>query len=466
MTALIFSVLLLAYVIVPGIVFRRIFHVFVPLRRIQWSRTDELTAFVMTIIVPALAAFLIVIYTQYFGHHPFGFDDSIVLKWNDYKDILSASYSEKFFDGHRLELIAAVEIACRRQCHFLAWYYVATVLWASLCGLLAFYYGNIRNYDWRVSKWCAVFLEKFAIWVISEWHAMFTPFTFSRSPKRWVQVDALSTDGVLYQGEVGIFHVGNDGQLSGFFLKNAKRFLRAEFGEAKKADKATSKDKYWRTIPGESFFLPADKVANFNFTYIPEEPLDTLAEENLKKMKIDATVTIQPVTITVEPSQTTKTDQLTDTAKIRETPQDIRLEDRQQLGDQRNFTVCRHCILNGKPGRLPRISADTPVVSRSDGRSYHLYLQLGPRLQPSPTGANLSGKYLAHFRYSLDSQKKNNEPVTVLIKAKFQTPSRVLELVEKFADTIARELEEGKAPARFYKSDSKGNFSELVYRRD
>src|SRR5437868_6056276 len=121
MAALLFSLVLLAYVIIPGILFRRIFHVWVPLRRIQWSRTDELTAFVVTLIVPAFVAFLLVRHTSFFAHHPFGFDDSLALKWNDYKDILSASYSEKFFDANREALLDVAERVCRRQGHFLTW---------------------------------------------------------------------------------------------------------------------------------------------------------------------------------------------------------------------------------------------------------------------------------------------------------------------------------------------------------
>src|SRR5580658_9601460 len=101
MTALIFSLVLLAYVIVPGIGFRRIFHICVPLRRIQWSRTDELASFVLTLLLPAVAAFTLVNYTNYFGRHPLGFADSALLKWNDYKGVLSASYSEKYFYDNR-----------------------------------------------------------------------------------------------------------------------------------------------------------------------------------------------------------------------------------------------------------------------------------------------------------------------------------------------------------------------------
>ena len=150
---------------------------------------------------------------------------------------------------------------------------------------------------------------------VFEWHAMFTPFTFPHSPKRWTQVDALSSDGTLYQGTAGLFHVGGDGKLGGFFIKGAKRFMRTEYAEAKKLDSSVSKEKYWRIIPGETFYLPADKVTNLNFTYVPNQALDTLAEDNLKKMNINATVVIQPANAKVSPREPQTIDARTTTTR-------------------------------------------------------------------------------------------------------------------------------------------------------
>jgi hypothetical protein len=452
MTALIFSVLLLVYVIVPGIGFRRIFHICVPLRRIQWSRTDELASFVITLFLPAAVAFALVNHTNFFSQHPFGFDDSTLLKWNDYKSVLSASYSEKYFNENRDMLLMAFERVCRRQIHFLTWYYATTFLWAWLCGLIAWQYGNIR--EWKI----AYVVEKFMIPAVSEWHAMFTPFTFPHSPERWVQVDALSGDGTLYQGAAGIFHVGGDGKLTGFFIKSAKRFLRAEYTEAKKLDSAVSKERFWRVIPGETFYLPGDKISNLNFTYVPKEPLDTLAKDNLKKMNIDATVVIQPATAKVQPKEQPETPPPAQDVKP---PEAKPTKPETEL--HTNFSVCKHCMLNGRPGLLPRVTQDTPVISRSDGRSYHIYLQYGPRLRPSPSGAVIPGVYLAHFRYALDSKKLRDEPVIVAINAANQ-PYPVVQIVGIVADKLAAMLEAGKVPARFYQW-SAGSLTALAVKR-
>jgi hypothetical protein len=437
MTALLFSLALLAYVIVPGILFRRIFHVCVPLKRIQWSRTDELASFVVTLVVPSAVAYALVHWTFFFGHYPFGFADDALLKWNDYKNVLSASYSEKYFDENREQLLLAFERICRRQLHFLSLYYFLTVFWALFCGILAWQYGNIRRI-----KWAAFIVEKLMVPAVSEWHAMFTPFTFPHSPKRSTQVDALSSDGILYQGIAGLFHVGSDGKLGGFFLKGAKRFLRAEYVEAKKLDSSTPKDKYWRAIPGETFYLPSDKIINLNFQYVPNQPLDTLAEDNLKRMKIDATVVIQPASTPV-------------TAKVdSQAQQQSKPEATSKTLGRKDFFVCSHCILNGRPGFLPRVTRETPIISRSDGRSYHIYLQYGPTTQSlSAGGAAKRFVYLTHFRYALDVAKLMDEPVIVGFNES-QSPSS--EEIGRVADKLEEILKQGKSPARFYKWGPEG----------
>jgi hypothetical protein len=271
-----------------------------------------------------------------------------------------------------------------------------------------------------------------------------TPFTFPRSPERWVQVDALSGDGTLYQGEAGLFHVGADGKLTGFFIKNAKRFLRTEYNETEKADRNVSKEKYWRVIPGETLYLPFDKVNNLNFTYVPTKPLDTLAEANLEKMNIKASVVIQPATSKVEPKP----------PQAAEQPQPVQqqpsAESQTEPESQKNFSVCTHCMLNGRPGLLPRVTKETPVVSRSDGRSYHIYLQLGPKsAPPHPSGELLAGIYLAHFRYALDSRNLRGEPVIAMINPAGH-PKRLVPIVETIADRFADTLKDGKALSRFY----------------
>lgn len=423
MTALFLSFVFLAYVVIPGTLFRRLFNLFVPLRRFQWTRTEELTTSVVTIVPPLIFAYLLVHFSYWFGHHPLDLLDSVAQKWTDYKDVLSASYSEKYFTENRQAILQALERITRRQLHFISWFYLGTALEAIIAGLLTRYYGNLRQ--WRM---LGRVIEKFVLPGLSEWHVMFTPFTFSRRPERVVQVDALMTDGNLYQGEVGDFHVDANGCLTGFLLKKARRFLRAEYKDDRKEGKTVTKEKYWRTIPGDSLYLLADKISNLNLSYLAAKPLNELAEETLKKLKIDASVAIQP-------TQTKPAIMETGAVEPPELP-------------TKNFHICPHCVMNGKLGYLPRLTFETPPVSRSDGRKYHLFLQFGPSVQTSSTGV-VTGVYLAHFRFTLDVLKIQNEPISVLIHEPLESSLR--SRLESVADKLAQILEEGKRPASFYK---------------
>jgi hypothetical protein len=88
-------------------------------------------------------------------------------------------------------------------------------------------------------------------------------------------------------------------------------------------------------------------------------------------------------------------------------------------------------------------------------------LLFGPKSQPSPSGATVPGRYLAHFRYALDSKSLNNEPVAVMIDAKLQSPAVVIQKTETAADRIAQILEDGQIPARFYHLDAQNHFVKL-----
>jgi hypothetical protein len=398
MTALLISYLLLTYVVVPGILYRRIFGWWVPLRRFQWSRTEEITSSVLTTLFPFLVALLIVRHTHWFGEYPLSFSDSVALKWTDYKDVFSASYSEKYFTENRQQLLLAVERVGRRQVHFVIWYYLAVFIEALIIGSFTCYYGNIRA--WKPFGWnlknAKRFYEKFFLPSISEWHAMFTPFTFATYPKRIVQVDVLTSDGMLYQGEVDDFHVNSEGRLMGILMKNARRYLRAEFLEDRKANKDRPRESYWRAIPGESFYLIADKISNLNLSYLPQEPLAELAQGSLKKLKITASVKIQPAEVI---SQNVDELKPADAAlkgpggAPSGHPQPIKLP--RDLN--RNFRICGHCVRNNQPSPMLRMGFSGPIISRTDGRTFHIYLQFGPNPQPSLEGGTAPGRFLVHF---------------------------------------------------------------------
>ncbi len=424
MTAFIFSLLFIAYVVIPGIIVRRLFSFLVPLRKIQWTRTEEVSSYVIACIVPFIIATLFVRHVYWFGHHPLAFDDSLTQKWSDYKNVFSASYSDKFYLENREAIWEAVRRIIRRQLRLLTWFYSATALVTFVMATATFFYGDLRRL-----KFFGWFIEKFVVPSVSEWYAMLRPFTFPHAPRRIVMLDVLTADGTLYQGEVGDYHVDGNSCLTGILMRNSRRFDRRGYARDKEDKKAGPTENYWRKIPGHALYILADKILNLNITYLPEERLDALAEKNLKKLNIDAHVTIET------PSLATQQEKA---AEIAAEP------------TEKNFLVCPHCKAHGLQRRIVRETEQTPLVSRSDGRNYHLFLQYGPGRQPSKTGSTTREEYILHFRYALESKGIANDPVVVVLKVSGHMKEALNNSIEEVADKLATHLEEGQRLSPFY----------------
>ena len=52
----------------------------------------------------------------------------------------------------------------------------------------------------------------------------------------------------------------------------------------------------------------------------------------------------------------------------------------------RNFNVCPHCESNGEEALLSRLSEGIPMISRSDGKTFHLLLADRPLPYPAERG--------------------------------------------------------------------------------
>ena len=113
---------------------------------------------------------------------------------------------------------------------------------------------------------------------------------------------------------------------------------------------------------------------------------------------------------------------------------------------QRNFNLCPHCFAKGKERRIqPATPQRTPLVSRSNGSSFHLFLEdCYTRPAPSRDGFEV----LALFRYDLDPAVIKAESALVVIP----TPDRNQSagLLEQAADQIGIMLEAGRQLGRLY----------------
>lgn len=271
MIALLTTYLVLAYILIPGVLFRTWAGFFVKLRLFQLTKTQEATLGCLVAFLPLLFANWAVWKCPFAQQHPLSYSYGTLddYKW-DYRLGFGLVVSEdpaKLLDPEREPKSVyeqAVSAIWRRQLRFLSWYYAFIVLEAILFGSLANQYGNWWGrtpvYDWLARK---ILLPK-----ISEWQLLLTDFAFPKKPKREVQEDVLC-DGTLYRGTVGDYFLDTSGNLSGMLLKNAERFRRKDFEVA--CEKANggkvNRNEFWRQIPGSNFYIAAERISNLNVRF-------------------------------------------------------------------------------------------------------------------------------------------------------------------------------------------------------
>jgi hypothetical protein len=198
MLALIASALLGLYILLPDFLFRKFATGFVRLKTSQRTRTEEVTNAFLAIGLPFLITLILSWYCSWHvGNVPLSIPKDHVLKVDDYQRVVSALYSERYFDTNEAEVWRAAYRVIRRQCRFLTWYYGFVTLEIMLLGVVTSNFGRLYRY-----KWFQVSAGKVLLRRISEWHSLLTPFVFPPSPPRTVEIDLITTDNRLYRGRV------------------------------------------------------------------------------------------------------------------------------------------------------------------------------------------------------------------------------------------------------------------------
>ncbi len=119
----------------------------------------------------------------------------------------------------------------------------------------------------------------------------------------------------------------------------------------------------------------------------------------------------------------------------------------------KDFTICPHCFAKGKDRRIrPATPHRTPLVSRSDGRSFHLFVEES-QIRPAPQGRNF--EIVALFRYDLDPDVKA-ESSLVLIPLATNDSQRAAELLAQAADKLAEILARAESLKRVYAANELG----------
>ena len=114
---------------------------------------------------------------------------------------------------------------------------------------------------------------------------------------------------------------------------------------------------------------------------------------------------------------------------------------------EKNFGVCPHCTSKGTPRVLhPATPHRTPVVSRSDGTSFHLFLEESWARRPSNQGIQL----VALYRYDLEPAQIKSESTLVIVQIPENKPEMILAAYEQVADRLAMLLARGQGLSRQY----------------
>jgi hypothetical protein len=126
----------------------------------------------------------------------------------------------------------------------------------------------------------------------------------------------------------------------------------------------------------------------------------------------------------------------------------------------KNFSACPHCIAKGDSGMIGRTTDLSPLISRSDGATYHLFLRDGPNPRYGQGGGLIAGQMIATFCHTQDNCAVKNEPLRILLKSPGDSRDEVTKHLEDGANRLVFALESGTKLAGSY------TFEDGLLRRD
>ena len=116
----------------------------------------------------------------------------------------------------------------------------------------------------------------------------------------------------------------------------------------------------------------------------------------------------------------------------------------------RNFNLCPHCVLHGQQAVLGRLCEGLPMISRSDGETFHLLLADRPLPYPIERAAGSTRQISVCFWYSHVRQPKTTlSTVVILPESRTKNPA-VFRMIETVADLLAEELARYGCLSDFY----------------
>jgi len=116
----------------------------------------------------------------------------------------------------------------------------------------------------------------------------------------------------------------------------------------------------------------------------------------------------------------------------------------------RNFNLCPHCVLHGQQAVLCRFCEGLPMISRSDGETFHLLLADRPLPYPIERAAGSTHQVSVCFWYSHIRQLKSTFSTVVILSESRTNHPAVFRRIEMVADLLAEELARHGRLADFY----------------
>ncbi|WP_158942080.1 hypothetical protein [Granulicella sp. S190] len=295
MSALVAGFLLIGYLLAPGVIYRLFFSAYIPARRYQRTRTEEVVFSLLVTILPFLFSWILLIHTPLGQLPAFGIGPS---KAEAYRAVFRSLLPGPDVTGSnpfavRAHLSEAYLRAFLEQGRFISllWLFCGAEGWLS--GFIVSKYGDYRV-DQRMHRLLKRFCDDFLLTYVSEWELLFTTRSLPRSQRDFdVEIDALAAD-ILYRGKLVDWFLDQDGKLEGIFLERAARYQQKELERDREHGTQKPRDSYWRTIPGAKLYLVASTIANYNIRYVPpSQPEMTLADLRAR-LGDDAIVTPLP----------------------------------------------------------------------------------------------------------------------------------------------------------------------------
>jgi hypothetical protein len=116
----------------------------------------------------------------------------------------------------------------------------------------------------------------------------------------------------------------------------------------------------------------------------------------------------------------------------------------------RNFNVCPHCEWRGQEAMLCRLTEGMPMISRSDGRSFHLLLADRPLPYPAERVAGPTQTVSVCFWYVYGEESSATKSTVVIFECSAGPKEKIYRQIEFIADVLADELLRRKELAVFY----------------